>query len=163
MTPTSDRTSRRLAGTGAAALALWALVVLRLVQVQVVQRGAWVRAAERQQERSIEVAGERGAILDREGRALAVSVPAASAFVDPSRIAPGGDEAQAARKLATVLDRSEHDIRKQLSRDAEFAWLERRLPLDRRDALDRLAVPGVAFVPESRRAYPQGELLSHVL
>jgi len=47
-------------------LMLWALAVVgRLVQVQIAQGSRYRAKAQRQQERRIELAGQRGSILDR--------------------------------------------------------------------------------------------------
>jgi len=148
---------------GAVALALWAVVVLRLLQVSVLDRAQHLEEAERQQARSVVVDADRGSLLDSHGRELAVSVPAWSAWADPSALPSSAEKNAAARKLAGVLDVPERVLAERLARDREFVWLERRLAPERRARVERLRVPGVSFVPESRRLYPQGTLLAHSL
>jgi cell division protein FtsI (penicillin-binding protein 3) len=148
---------------GAVALALWAVVALRLLQITVLDRAEHVEEAEHQQARSVVVDADRGSLLDSEGRELAVSVPAWSAWADPSALPSASEKRAAAARLAAVLDVPESVLRERLSRDREFVWLERRLSPEQRLAVERARVPGVAFVPESRRFYPQGELLAHAL
>ena len=68
-------------------LTLWALAVVgRLVQIQIAQGSRYRAKAQRQQERRIEIAGQRGSILDREGRELAVSVETSSLYAIPDDV-----------------------------------------------------------------------------
>ena len=68
-------------------LAAWAIVVVaRLVQIQLVRHADYVARAQRQQERTIELAPVRGAIRDARGRILAESVAAESIYADPQAI-----------------------------------------------------------------------------
>ncbi len=66
---------------------IWtALIVGRLIQLQIVQHGEYKKLAQRQQERVIEVRAPRGMILDRHGERLAMSLPVESVCVDPLRV-----------------------------------------------------------------------------
>lgn len=163
MDPREATTRRRLAAAGALALCLWAVVVVRLVQVAVVDGSSWHAAAARQQDRSLTLQAERGSLLDREGRPLAVSAAAWSAWADPQAFSTKEQVRSAAKRLAAVLDTDERVLRERLSKDRQFVWLQRQLPPERRDAVARLGIDGVSFVRESRRLYPNGTLLAHSL
>src|SRR5262249_51576522 len=66
---------------------LWALViVVRLVQLQVMGRPEFERQAARQGERTINLDPRRGAIVDRSGHPLAVSVDAESIYAVPQDV-----------------------------------------------------------------------------
>lgn len=163
MDPREATTRRRLAAASACALCLWAVVVVRLLQVGVVSAESWHAEAARQQDRSLKLQAERGSLLDRAGRPLAVSAAAWSAWADPQAFTTDEQRRLAARKLATVLDTEERVLRDRLSKDRQFVWLQRQLPPERRDAVARLGIDGIAFVRESRRLYPNGSLLAHSL
>ena len=163
MNPIRDVASKRLIWAGAGALLGFALLVARLGDAALVHRAKWVEEAERQQQRTIRLAADRGSFLDREGRTLAVSVPAWSAWADPSELSGQRAIARAARQLASVLDVGESVLRRRLSQPRYFVWLERKLDPQRRARVERLQVLGVGFVKESRRSNPQGELAAHVL
>ena len=82
-------------------LFLWIVAVgLRLVYLQVYQYGELLQRAQRQQQRTIEVAPRRGIIYDRNGRELAMSATVDSIFAVPSEIP---DQGSAATLLAGVL------------------------------------------------------------
>jgi cell division protein FtsI (penicillin-binding protein 3) len=69
------RFERRLVAGALAAFVLGGLVVVRLVQVQVVQAGPLRAEARSQQERTLAVPASRGAILDRAGEPLVLTLP----------------------------------------------------------------------------------------
>ncbi len=73
--PQTRRFERRLIAGVATVLALGGLVVARLVQVQVVEAKPLQRVAERQQHRTLAIQAVRGAIVDRRGDPLAITIP----------------------------------------------------------------------------------------
>src|ERR1039458_44489 len=78
----------------------------KLVALQVVHHQEYVRKARARQEEVVELRAQRGAILDRTGHPLAMSVPTESVFVDPLKVpALGLDSDLLARELH--LDRAE--------------------------------------------------------
>lgn len=149
------------AAVGLAALAL----VLRLVELQVVDADRLQARARRQHRQVIEVGGRRGSIVDREGRALAVSVMTSSLYAHPPRVK---DPARTARLLATALGRPAREIEKLLRSDEPFVWIARRLDAKTAQAVKALDIPigpgeAIDFQKEPRRRYPQGSLAVHVV
>ena len=146
-----------------AVLAAWALVVIgRLVQVQIVRHDYYMNRALRQQERTVELTPLRGAILDVRGRVLAESVAAESVYADPQAVT---DRAATAAALAKIpgLGLTAREIEAKLKSDAGFIWIARQLPMDVGAQVRKLALPGIAFVEEHRRAYPRGPLAASVI
>ncbi len=142
-------------------LAAWgAVVVSRLVQIQITDGSRYRAKAQRQQERRVEIPGQRGSILDREGRELAVSVEAASIYAIPDDVV---DPRAAADRLAPVLGLSPHEIREKLSSDRGFVWLQRQIDLDVADRIREWKLAGIHFAAEPRRFYPKGRLAAAVL
>lgn len=72
----ADRFDRRLVGGVALALVVTGLVVARLVQVQVVEFAPLRAVAATQQERRLPLPAARGAVTDRHGKPLAMTLPA---------------------------------------------------------------------------------------
>jgi cell division protein FtsI (penicillin-binding protein 3) len=141
---------------------LWALAVAgRLYQLQVARYDHYVAKAERQQQRVVVLDPPRGTIYDAQGRELAVSVQADSAYAVPPQIE---DPVEMARQIARIVP--EVDARKlarQLAQDREFVWIARKLDPPVAAALRALELPGVYFLPESKRYYPMRELAAQVL
>src|SRR5262249_35556074 len=85
----------------ALSVSLWGIVVpTRRVPLQVFERAAYEKQRARQSERTINLDPRRGAILDREGRPLAVSVDAESIYAVPQDVSsPARTAAALARPL----------------------------------------------------------------
>jgi cell division protein FtsI (penicillin-binding protein 3) len=100
-------------------------------------------------------------IVDRNGVLLATDVAVASLYADPSKII---DIDEAIELLtATVPDLDAKALRIKLSQKKAFAWLKRQVSPEERDAVYNLGIPGVGYVNERRRVYPQGRIGSHVV
>ncbi len=141
--------------------ALWCVaIVTRLYSLQVVRHDFFSNRAERQQQSVVEIDPPRGTIYDARGRVLAVSVEVDSAFAVPREIQ---EPEVVAAALADLLHRSPHPLAKKLQGDGEFTWLERKLDPPVADALRALSLPGIHFLKEYKRYYPQGSLAASVL
>lgn len=141
---------------------LWILILLvRLVDLQVMRKDEWVKRARRQQERTVELPPRRGAILDRDGRPLAVTATVESVFAIPSEIA---DPNATAASLARILRLPVKEIQKKLDNtEKDFVWIARRVPEEIARSVASRRMPGVRLLPESMRRYPQGELAGAIL
>jgi cell division protein FtsI (penicillin-binding protein 3) len=144
----------------------FAVILGRLVWLQVRQAGALEGMAIDQRSRTIDLPAARGAILDRDGLELAMSVPAQGVFADPKLVRHPAQEATTiarilkiprAQAIAAFSDRY-HD-----GHENRFAWVARGVQLEPAHALQQQNLPGIGFVSESRRDYPAGSLASQVL
>jgi cell division protein FtsI (penicillin-binding protein 3) len=152
---------RRLGLLFALFVLLLGVVIAKAVWVQAVHGGALSADAHGQQTETVEVPGERGTILDRKGKELAVSEDAATVFATPYQVK---DPAAAARKLAPILDLPEQQILEQLAdRESGFTYLARKVDLPTADRVRKLKLDGIDLLPDSRRVYPQGELAAQVI
>jgi cell division protein FtsI (penicillin-binding protein 3) len=152
---------RRIGLLFACFLLLFAVILARAVWLQGVRGGELSADALSQQTETVTVPGFRGRILDRDGEPLAVSEDAATVFATPYQVR---DPADAARRLAPVLEVSEDEILDPLSdRDSGFSYLAREVDLITADRVRKLDIHGIGVLPDSRRAYPQGELASQVI
>jgi len=143
-------------------LGLWvAAIGGRLYQLQVARYDHYAGKAERQQQRVVVLDPPRGTIYDAQGRALAVSVQADSAYAVPPQIE---DAAGTARQIARVVPGVDaKKLARQLAQDREFVWVARKLDPPVAAALRALDLPGLYFLPESKRYYPMRELAAQVL
>ena len=152
---------RRVGLLFAAFLLLFALILVRAVWLQGV-RGAELRSdAVSQQTETVTVPGFRGRILDRNGSQLAISEDAATVFATPYQVR---DPADAARRLAPVLEVPEDELMDSLSnRESGFAYLRREIDLISAQRVRKLDIHGIGVLPDSRRVYPQGGVAGQVL
>ncbi len=141
-------------------MAGFALVLGRLVQLQVLQAAELSVKADRQHQKSVTVEGSRGAIYDRRGKVLAMNLEVPSVFGVPASLEnPSGT----ARDLARVLRVRADEIEKKLRQERNFVWIARKVDPEQGRRLERLSLEGIGTVMEGRRFYPKGPLLSHVL
>jgi len=150
----------------AAVFAVWTIgIEARLLYLQVVRYDQMMARADSQQMRTIEAPAKRGDIVDRNGHLLAFSVDAGSVFADPAEVE---DAEAAATQLCEALDECKtpddrHAIAKNLRKDSRFVYIARKVSPPEEDRIRKLDIKGVSLLPESRRFYPNRELLSHVL
>jgi len=158
------RTTNRLVGLALVAL-VWALAILcRLVYLQIANHKTYQEIADRQQHRTFKIEAARGAILDRCGRPLALSLPVESVCINPLRVP---DPTLAAGILGGVLGVDRQDLAARVERakasDAGFLWVKRKITPEEAERLHSLKLEFVEFRSESERHYPDGSLASHVV
>jgi cell division protein FtsI (penicillin-binding protein 3) len=144
---------------------LWAaLILLRLIQLQVIHHTEYQKLALRQQERFIEIKAPRGAILDRYGQRLAMSLPVESVCIDPLRVP---DLTVAADILAQVLRLDRTELAGQMltakAKRRGFLWVKRKIAPEEARRLRDLKLEWIEFRTESQRFYPNKSLAAHVI
>jgi cell division protein FtsI (penicillin-binding protein 3) len=104
---------------------------------------------------------QRADIMDREGHLIATSLKTASLYADPKIIL---DPVEAARKLVSIFPELDFNvIQQRLASKRRFVWIKRNLTPKQIYAANRLGLPGVNFIDEQRRIYPDGSLLAHAV
>lgn len=110
------------------------------------------------------VSATRPDIVDRNGAVLATDVRSISLFAEPRKLAASFDVDEATEMLTAVLpDLDQREVRERLRSGRGFAWLKREITPLQREQIHRLGIPGIGFLREPRRSYPNGPTLSHVL
>src|SRR2546422_441761 len=154
------RTVNRLLTLAGLTLCWMAAVFGRLGYLQLFRHSEFMARAQRQQQRVIEITPKRGAIYDRNMHPLAMSIPVDSAFAVPAEL---GDQELAARLLSGVLGIPREVLEARLESSHSFVWIARKLPPDKKEAVEALNLKGVYFQKENQRIYPKRDLASHVL
>jgi cell division protein FtsI (penicillin-binding protein 3) len=112
-------------------------------------------------EASQAVSAARPEIVDRNGQLLAMDIKVMSVFADPREII---DKDEATEEITAILpDLNAHDLRARLGARKGFVWIKRDISPAQQQAIFRLGLPGVGFLPENKRVYPNGPLAAHVL
>jgi len=145
---------------------LWFLAVgVRLVYLQVERHEHYAERAERQQQEMVVLSAPRGTLFDARGRVLAVSVPVDSAYAEPWRIE---DPQATAEALVSALDGVEvGKLADRLAENVASVVVKRKLDAPEaerlRGLLQERELPGVYFVEETKRYYPNRALAASVL
>ena len=122
--PDRSRLERRRLIVGVLCFLWFACIAARLYYFQVIQYVDLVSRAQRQQQRTIEVAPERGVIYDRQMNPLAMSLEVDSVFAVPERAyrAPhGGFPAGAGPEMDADV------LRDRFQTARSFCWVKRRV------------------------------------
>jgi len=155
-----DRVHVRLLIIAGVALLWMGAVFGRLTYLELFRHSDYLARALRQQQRTFEITPERGAIYDRNGRPLAMSVPVDSAFGVPAEIA---DEHLAARLLSGVVGVPQEVLLARFESSRSFVWISRKLPPEKAEAISKLNLKGIYLQKENQRFYPKRDLAAHVL
>jgi cell division protein FtsI (penicillin-binding protein 3) len=107
------------------------------------------------------VSGARPDLLDRNGDILATDVKTMSVFAEPNRII---DKDEAVELITAVLpDVDARELRERLGSKKGFVWIKRQITPKEQAEIFHLGLPGVGFVPENKRVYPNGPIGAHVI
>jgi len=139
---------------------LFLAVASRSFYLQILQHEELVKKAEKQHQRLVQLTPARGAIMDRNGTPLAVSVNMDSCFAEPRHIQ---DVEGTAAVLAPFLGTSKQELVRKFAGNRNFVWLERRLPPEQASRIKNLKLRGIGFLSESKRFYPNMEVAAHVI
>ncbi len=107
------------------------------------------------------VATARPDILDRNGEVLATDVRVPSLYGEPRRLI---DVDEAVELLTADLpDLDAAELRERLSSKRGFVWLKRDITPEQQREIYRQGLPGIGFLNENKRDYPNGPEVSHLL
>lgn len=137
------------------------VIAVRAYQLQVVEAPELQARADQQRHHVVKLAPRRGTIVDRHGSPLAVSLEVDSLYADPVLIQ---DPLATAKKLAPLLKVSQSELARTLAAEGRrFVWLQRMMDPEVASAVRQLGIPGLAFVGERKRYYPQSAIGAHVI
>ena len=147
---------------------LWACAIsMRLFWLQILRHQEYVERAQKQQQRTFEVAPRRGILYDRNLRELAMTVQVDSIYSVPSEIT---DKKTVAQQLAAIVhadpadvQTSQEQIANRLAKNNGFAWIARRVTPDVAAKVKALNLKGIYFQKEFQRFYPDNEIAAQVL
>lgn len=137
------------------------MIVVRLVDLQIVNHAYYLDIARRQSGSIEEIPAKRGTILDRHLRPLAMTLPAFRVCADPSVIACPDTVAE---YLCDVLDAGRRTlIRKISDKSDRYEVLERLLDFEGALKIEELGLKGIYLEPVGRRVRPLGNVGQNVV
>ncbi|ANI98774.1 cell division protein [Polynucleobacter wuianus] len=113
-------------------------------------------------QRELELPASRGKILDRNGQVIATSLEAKSVIAYNDTV-PDDLAADKVKKLASLLQISEADLRRKLKEERKQIFLKRQVDPIVAQQIKQLEIPGIGLNNEYRRFYPEGEAMAHVV
>jgi cell division protein FtsI (penicillin-binding protein 3) len=101
---------------------------------------------------------QRKNILDRNGVIISSNVPTASVYINPKFFPKNSLD-----KVAPYSSMKKEDFISYFYRNKNFIWLRRHLTPQEQEEIHNLGLPGIYFVDDHKRIYPQQNLFSHVI
>ncbi len=132
----------------------------RLASLQLLEPERFVAHGEAQRFKTLRLRAGRGAIVDRNGVDLVLSVPGQSMIANPRRVE---DPVRAARALAQVLGADSEVLERRISSDKSFVYLGRQVDLEVAEAILALEISGVYAQEEWERIRPGGDSALSIL
>lgn len=130
--------------------------------------------AERQYTKKQTIGAERGTIFDRNGEVLAEDTPSYTlmAVLDPKMTTDPNhpkhvvDPKRTAEKLAPLLHMDVQEVERILTKKAnqvEFGVYGRDISYELKQKIEALKLPGIGFIRNTKRFYPNGTFASYVI
>ncbi len=148
-------------------LFLWCLLLLcfvlimgRMFQLQVLKKEQLYKLAAQQQNVQIPLVPKRGTVYDSKGNELAVSVEVDSVYADGRKVA---DEEKAVSELASILQMDRRELKQRLKSHRPFEWVQRKISSKEAEQVKALHLPGLFFLKENRRFYPNSQLAAQLI
>ncbi len=164
VTPNAREHSWRFGLVSALVFMGWAVLVMRLIQLQGAQRQLMNDRVTRQSIFSEVIPARPGEILDRNGQVLAMTIPCDSLFAVPGEI---DDPWNFAWRVGPILNLNADELYQRIAGNADkrFVWIQRRISEEKVSAIRDLNLPKTTWGlrREYQRQYPQGSFASHVL
>ena len=146
---------------------LWmSVLVLRLVQLQVIDHVKLKAEAIRQSQNINPIEPKRGSIYDRNMTILARSVPRDSVYFHPLEGESHSEQWARAKKIGRILRLPSSKlnwIKEQINRDANFIWLARKIEEQKAYQVKNMDLNGIYLMEENKRFYPHGKRAAHAL
>ena len=150
-------------------VALFALLLARLFQLQILEHERFERLALEQQLRDAPTAAARGVIYDTHGQPLAVSASVDNVYLSPAEIqAYGEDPALIARGLAEILGLDADELLQKCGQTGSwYVTVARKLEREQADAVRAFKnennLRGVRLETDTKRYYPNSSLACHLI
>lgn len=145
-----------------AGLLLFAVLVLRLTQLQVLETDFLQNESVKRVVRDHKLPAYRGMIVDRNNEPLAVSTPVKSVWANPKQILKDDIDVSA---VATYIGMTVAELKKRIKANGsrEFIYLKRHMYPNLANQVAELKLPGIGLEQEFKRFYPAAEVASHVV
>ncbi|MGK3115698.1 penicillin-binding transpeptidase domain-containing protein [Candidatus Pantoea formicae] len=145
-------------------LGVFSCMVVLLIFVgdlQLIKHPMLEHEADQRSLRTVTLPTSRGTLLDRDGQALALSVPARDIIADPMRVLEANPDFTNAKwtYLASALNLRPEELRDQITANPKkrFLYLGRKIELGIAKDIAQLHLKGISSVYNDSRFYPMSE------
>lgn len=142
-------------------MAFFFMLMLQSLNLQSKKRDFLQEEGKSRYSRTLKLAADRGKITDRNGEILAISGPVRSIYANPKVLKVS---AKQKRSISKILKIKVKDFNKKVANKGKrFVYIKRRVSPELAKKVDALNVEGIYQEKDSRRFYPAGDMISHVV
>ena len=144
-------------------IVIFIIIIIRVFYIQVIDYNKLNDLADSLWSRNLPITSDRGLILDRNGKILANNITTVSLVFIPNQI---NNKELVTKDIANILDVDYDEIYEHVSKKTSIERVHpegRQLDYEIAEKINSLNYDGVYLVKESKRYYPYGDVLSHVL
>jgi cell division protein FtsI (penicillin-binding protein 3) len=138
-----------------------ALLLARVADLQLINHPMLEHEADQRSLRTVTLPTNRGTLLDRDGEALALSVPSRDIIADPMRVLESNPDFTSAKwaYLANALNMRPDQLAQQIVANPKkrFLYLGRKIELSIAKDIAALRLKGISSVYDDSRFYPMSE------
>ncbi|MBA6264154.1 MAG: penicillin-binding transpeptidase domain-containing protein [Colwellia sp.] len=146
---------------------VYAGLLARSAYIQIIEPDMLKKQGDMRSLRTTAHTVQRGSIVDRNGRELAISVPVETVWADPKIVMENNALAMKEhwQALADVLGRNVNKLTERIIKNPSkrFVYVERKVSPAMAKYIKELKIPGIHLRKESKRFYPSGEISAHVV
>nr|WP_207753469.1 penicillin-binding transpeptidase domain-containing protein [Sporosalibacterium faouarense] len=135
-------------------------LMMRLGYIQIVRGQGLKDEALEQWAKDIPIGPKRGAIYDRNGKELAVSISSYQVDCIPADV---NEPERSAEIISTILDLDKEDVLSDLTKRQSIVKIKRWISDEEADELREADLDGIVIVPDNKRYYPYGNFASYIL
>ncbi|RRZ97070.1 penicillin-binding transpeptidase domain-containing protein [Erwinia sp. 198] len=143
------------------------LLLLWVGDLQLINHPMLEKQADERSLRTVTIPTNRGTLLDRNGEALALSVPSRDIIADPQRVLEANPDFTSAKweYLANALDQRPEEIARQIKANPNrrFLYLGHKIELGIAKDIAKLHLSGISTVYDDSRFYPMSEATAPLL
>lgn len=144
-------------------LLVFALFIVRLFYLQIIQHDHYSLAAHQGQYKEYEIPANRGIIEAHDGGnvvPIVLNEDTYTLFADPKYIK---DPKSAADAVARIIGGNASEYEEKMRLDTRYSILAKKLPAAKHEEIDKLAIKGLGTRATPQRTYPQGSLAAQIL
>jgi len=167
--PNKTILSRTLVLMAVCGILAFIVLAARLFKVQIIDHDHYEQLAVEQQTRETTITADRGTILDRNGKILAMSASVETVFISPYEITTYEEDADLiATRLSEILG-VERDsiIEKMADSKSWYKTIKKKIEVEEanqvREFISEYELRGVHLEPDTKRYYPYSSLACHVI
>lgn len=144
-------------------LVVFVVIIVRVFYIQVIEYRKLSSLANSLWSRNLPVGADRGRILDRNGKVIVDNITTSSLILIPNQIK---DKESVSKSISEILGVSYEEMYKHVSKKVSIERVHpegRDLSYEVAEKINNLSYDGVYLLKETKRNYPYGDLLSHVI